>query len=218
MIPRPLVAGVVHLTMLEMVKIAVLVSGRGSNLQAIIASIKQNKINAGIAIVISDIQNALALEKAKKNGIKTLFVDPNRFKTKESFYEYIIEILKKEQVNLICLAGFMRILPKLFIRQYKNRIINIHPSLLPSFPGLNAQKKALDSGVKFSGCTVHFVDEGVDTGPIIIQAVVSVLDKDTVESLSKRILKEEHRIYPLAIKAFIKQEFVCKEKKVIWKK
>ena len=211
-------AGVVHLTMLEMVKIAVLVSGRGSNLQAIIASIKQNKINAGIAIVISDIQNALALEKAKKNGIKTLFVDPNRFKTKESFYEYIIEILKKEQVNLICLAGFMRILPKLFIRQYKNRIINIHPSLLPSFPGLNAQKKALDSGVKFSGCTVHFVDEGVDTGPIIIQAVVSVLDKDTVESLSKRILKEEHRIYPLAIKAFIKQEFVCKEKKVIWKK
>ena len=200
-----------------MVKIAVLVSGRGSNLQAIIYSIEAKKLNASIAIVISDVQNALALNIAGKHGIKTLFVDPNKFKTRDHFDKNIIEIIENEQVTLICLAGFMRILSKTFVQQFKNRIINIHPSLLPSFPGLNVQKKALDSGVKFSGCTVHFLDEGVDTGPIISQAVVPVLDGDTVESLSERILKEEHRIYSLAIQAFIEQRFVCEGKKVIWK-
>ena len=200
-----------------MVKIAVLVSGRGSNLQAIINSVEAKKINASIALVVSDVQNALAIEIAKKHGIRTLFVDPSQFKTREDFDENIIEVLKKEQVGLICLAGFMRILSQTFVQQFKSRIMNIHPSLLPSFPGLNAQKKALDSGVKFSGCTVHFLDEGVDTGPIISQAVVPVLDDDTVESLSERILKEEHRIYSIAIQAFIEQRLVCEGRKVFWK-
>lgn len=206
------------MTSLKMVKIAVLVSGRGSNLQAIVNYIESKKINAKIVVVISNVQNALALEIAKKHGVKTLFLNPDKFKTKEDYDEKIIKMLKKEGVNLICLAGFMRILSKTFVQQFKNRIMNIHPSLLPSFPGLNAQKKALDSGVKFSGCTVHFLDEGIDTGPIIIQAVVPIFDNDTVESLSGRILKEEHRIYPLAIEAAVEQRLVCEGRKVLWKK
>ena len=200
-----------------MVRIAVLVSGRGSNLQAIINSIENKKISAVIAVVISDVQNALALEIAREHGIKTLFVDPSKFKTREDFDQNIIEIIKREQATLICLAGFMRVLSKTFVQQFKNRIMNIHPSLLPSFPGLKAQNKALDAGVKFSGCTVHFLDEGIDTGPIICQAVVPVLDDDTVENLSKRILNEEHHIYPSAIQAFIEQRLVCKGRKVFWK-
>lgn len=206
------------MTSLKMVKIAVLVSGRGSNFQAIVNYIESKKINAKIVVVVSNVQNALALEIAKKHGVKTLFLNPDKFKTKEDYDEKIIKMLKKEEVNLICLAGFMRILSKTFVQQFKNRIMNIHPSLLPSFPGLNAQKKALDSGVKFSGCTVHFLDEGIDTGPIIIQAVVPILDNDTVESLSGRILKEEHRIYPLAIEAAVEQRLVCEGRKVLWEK
>lgn len=200
-----------------MVKIAVLASGRGSNLQAIIDSIETKKIIANISIVISNVKNALALEIAKRHSIKTSFVDPAKFGTKEDFDHNIVQILKKEQVNLICLAGFMRILSHSLIQEFKNCIMNIHPSLLPSFPGLNSQKKALDYGVKYSGCTVHFVDEGVDSGPIIIQKVVPIFDYDSVESLSERILKEEHRIYPLAIKAFVEQKLVCKGRKVLWK-
>ena len=200
-----------------MVRIVVLVSGRGSNLQAIINSIENKKINAVIAVVISDVQNALALEIAMEHGIKTLFIDPSKFKTRENFDQNIIEIIKREQATLICLAGFMRVLSETFVKQFKNRIMNIHPSLLPSFPGLKAQNKALDAGVKFSGCTVHFLDEGIDTGPIICQAVVPVLNDDTVEKLSKRILNEEHHIYPLAIQAFIEQRLVCIGRKVFWK-
>jgi phosphoribosylglycinamide formyltransferase-1 len=199
-----------------MFRIAVLVSGRGSNLQAIINSIENKKINAVIAVVISNVQNAFALEISRKHDIKALFVDPAKYKTREDFDQKIIEIIKNEQATLICLAGFMRVLSKTFVQQFKNRIMNIHPSLLPSFPGLKAQKKALDAGVKFGGCTVHFLDEGVDTGPIISQAVVPILDYDTVESLSKRILKEEHRIYPIAIQAFIEQRLVCEGRKVSW--
>jgi phosphoribosylglycinamide formyltransferase-1 len=200
-----------------MVRIVVLVSGRGSNLQAIINSIENKKISAVIAVVISDVQNALALEIAREHGIKTLFVDPSKFKTREDFDKNIIKIIKREQATLICLAGFMRVFSETFVQRFKNRIMNIHPSLLPSFPGLKAQNKALDAGVKFSGCTVHFLDEGIDTGPIICQAVVPVLDDDTVENLSKRILKEEHHIYPLEIQAFIEQRLVCEGRKVFWK-
>jgi len=200
-----------------MIRIAVLVSGRGSNLQAIINSIENKKISAVIAVVISDVQNALALEIAREHGIKTLFVDPSKFKTREDFDKNIIKIIKREQATLICLAGFMRVFSETFVQRFKNRIMNIHPSLLPSFPGLKAQSKALDAGVKFSGCTVHFLDEGIDTGPIICQAVVPVLDDDTVENLSKRILNEEHHIYPLAIQAFIEQRLVCEGRKVFWK-
>lgn len=200
-----------------MLRIAVLVSGRGSNLQAIINSIENKKVNVVIAVVISNVQNALALDIAREHGIKTLFVDPNKYKTREDFDQKIMEIIKKKQVTLICLAGFMRVLSKTFVQQFKNRIMNIHPSLLPSFPGLKAQNKALNAGVKFSGCTVHFLDEGVDTGPIICQAVVPVLNDDTLESLSERILKEEHRIYPLAIQAFMEQRLFCEGRKVFWK-
>lgn len=200
-----------------MVKIAVFVSGQGSNLQAIIDSIEAKKIRASIALVVSNVKNAPALERAKKHGIKTFFFDKAKYMAKDDFDKVIIKILKKEKINLICLAGFMEILSHSFILQFKNCIINIHPSLLPSFPGLNVQKKALGYGVKYSGCTVHFVDEGIDSGPIIMQAVVPVLDNDTVKSLSERILKEEHRIYPLVIKAFADQKLVCKERKVIWK-
>ena len=200
-----------------MVRIAVLVSGRGSNLQAIINSIENKNIKAIIAVVISDVKSALALYVAREHGIKTLFVDPSKFKTREDFDKNIIKIIKREQATLICLAGFMRVFSETFVQRFKNRIMNIHPSLLPSFPGLKAQNKALDAGVKFSGCTVHFLDEGIDTGPIICQAVVPVLDDDTVENLSKRILNEEHHIYPLAIQAFIEQRLVCKGRKVFWK-
>jgi phosphoribosylglycinamide formyltransferase-1 len=200
-----------------MVRIAVLVSGRGSNLQAIINSIENKNIKAIIAVVISDVKSALALYVAREHGIKTLFVDPSKFKTREDFDQNIIEIIKREQATLICLAGFMRVLSETFVQRFKNRIMNIHPSLLPSFPGLKAQNKALDAGVKFSGCTVHFLDEGIDTGPIICQAVVPVLNDDTVEKLSKRILNEEHHIYPSAIQAFIEQRLVCKGRKVFWK-
>lgn len=200
-----------------MVKIAVFVSGQGSNLQAIIDSIEAKKIRASIAVVVTNIKDAPALERAKKHGIKTFFFDKVKYKAKDDFDKVIIKILNEEKINLICLAGFMKILSHSFILQFKNCIINIHPSLLPSFPGLNVQKKALDYGVKYSGCTVHFVDEGIDSGPIIMQAVVPVFDNDTVKSLSERILKEEHRIYPLVIKAFAEQKLVCKERKVIWK-
>jgi phosphoribosylglycinamide formyltransferase-1 len=139
------------------------------------------------------------------------------FRTKDVYDQNLVKILKEEQVNLICLAGFMRILSSRIIHEFKNCIINIHPSLLPSFPGLDAQQKALDYGAKFSGCTVHFVDEGVDSGPIIIQAVVPILDNDTLETLSERILKEEHRIYPEAIKAFAEGKLLLKGRKVFWK-
>lgn len=199
-----------------MVKIAVLASGRGSNLQAIINYLEPKNKDAKIVIVISNVQKALALKIAENHGIKTLFVDPGEYRSREDYDEKIIKLLKKEDINLVCLAGFMRILSKTFVQQFKNRIMNIHPSLLPSFPGLNAQKKALEFGVKFSGCTVHFLDEGIDTGPIIIQAVVPVLDNDTVDSLSERILKEEHRIYPLAIKAAIEKRLVCEGRKVLY--
>ena len=198
-------------------KIAIIVSGRGSNLQSIIDSIKEKRINATIVAVISNVKKAPALDKAKNHGIKTFFVDPGVFKTKEDYDNNLIKILKEEKVDLICLAGFMRILSNHIIQQFKNCIINIHPSLLPSFPGLDAQKKALDYGAKFSGCTVHFVDGGVDSGPIIIQAAVPILENDTVESLSERILKEEHRIYPQAIKAFVERKLILKGRKVFWK-
>jgi len=157
-----------------------------------------------VVVVLSDVEDAQALKRAKEAGIPAIYIDPGRPGAKlssESEKKYI-ETIENYRVDLIALAGFMRILSKEFVRRFQGRILNIHPSLLPSFPGLNAQRQALEYGVKFSGCTVHFVDEGVDTGPIIVQAVVPVLEDDTVESLSQRILKEEHRIYVEAINLF----------------
>ncbi|MFQ5900544.1 MAG: phosphoribosylglycinamide formyltransferase [Thermodesulfobacteriota bacterium] len=179
--------------------VGVLVSGRGSNLQAIIEAVEEGNIPAEIRVVISNNPDARALERAERYGIPAEVVSDKEFLSKVEYDKRLVDILKDKGVELVALAGFMRILTRDFISTFPQRIINIHPSLLPAFPGLNVQKKAIEYGVKFSGCTVHFVDEGIDTGPIIIQAAVPVHDDDTEETLSERILREEHRIYPQAI-------------------
>ncbi|MCX7917970.1 MAG: phosphoribosylglycinamide formyltransferase [bacterium] len=185
-----------------MFTIGVLASGKGTNLQAIINYIKEENIPIKIGIVISDNPNSMALERAKKEGIKTICIPSYRYKTilGDDIEKEYVKVLKENNVDLVCLAGFMRVLKKTFIKSFPNKIINIHPSLLPAFPGLEAWKQALEYGVKFTGCTVHFVDEGVDTGPIILQAVVPILPDDTPETLHKRIQEKEHIIYPLAIR------------------
>lgn len=179
--------------------VAVLVSGRGSNLQALIDASSACISPYEIVVVISDREDALALERAKKANIAHYFLNPADYLNKEEYEKAILQIIGEYNCGLIALAGFMRILSPYFIHNSKSKIINIHPSLLPAFPGLNAQQQALEYGVKYSGCTVHFVDEGIDSGPIILQAVVPVKAKDTIESLSARILVEEHRLYPQAI-------------------
>ncbi|MCX7794941.1 MAG: phosphoribosylglycinamide formyltransferase [bacterium] len=185
--------------MSKKLRLGVLVSGRGTNLQAIIDSINEGKLSAEIVIVISDNPNAMALERAKRVNIPTVYVKPGK---RSEFEGEIIKILEKNNVDLIVLAGFMRILSSDFVNHFPLRIINIHPSLLPSFPGLNAQKQALEYGVKITGCTVHFVNEIVDGGPIILQEAVPVYDDDTVETLSARILEKEHKILVEAIRLF----------------
>jgi len=181
-------------------KLAVLVSGRGSNLQAIIDSIDREELDAHLSIVISNTKDAIALKRAEKHGIKTIFIDPSNYLSSKEYDKALVLKLKEFPVDLICLAGYMRILGEEVIQTFEKKIINIHPSLLPAFPGMNAQKQAINHGVKFSGCTVHFVDFGVDTGPIILQTVVPVYDNDDEKSLSKRILEQEHYLYPKAIK------------------
>ena len=203
-----------------MLNLAILISGRGSNMEAILKSIKKKRIPINPAVVISNKPNAEGLKIAKKLGVKTEVVESKGFKWSRWDYDKkIIDILKKYRVTpdngLVCLAGFMRIISPQFIRKYKNRIMNIHPALLPAFPGLDVQKQAVEYGVKYSGCTVHFADEGVDTGPIIIQAVVKVRDDDTGETLAKRILKQEHKIYPEAIRLFAKKKIKVSGRKTI---
>jgi len=197
-----------------MINIGVLVSGRGTNLQSIIDAIREGKIEGRISIVISDNRKAFALKRAEKSNIETRYIDFKSFKNREDYDKKIVEYLKEKNVDLVVLAGYMRILSPYFIKMYKNRIMNIHPALLPSFPGLHAQRQAVEYGVKVSGCTVHFVDEGVDSGPIILQKAVEVEDSDTEESLAERILKEEHQIYPRAIQLFSEGRLVIKGRKV----
>lgn len=205
-----------------MFSIAVLVSGRGSNLEAIINKQKSGSLKAKIAIVITDNPNAKAIEKAKEHNIPYRILESSLFAGKEDFNQNLIAALKEAKVKLVVLAGYMRLLAPSVIKAFPNKIINIHPSLLPAFPGLEAQKQALDYGVKFSGCTVHFVDGGMDTGPIIAQRVVPVLAEDTLEDLSDRILKEEHLLYPQVINWFAgdkvkligRKVFVQEEEKV----
>jgi phosphoribosylglycinamide formyltransferase 1 len=180
----------------------VLASGRGSNFQSILDEIEKGRLRSEVRILITDNPGAYAIDRAKKNGIEALVIRPKEFSTKDDFYRTVTDELKKRNVELVVLAGFMRIVGAPLINAFPNRIMNIHPALLPSFPGLHAQKQAVDYGVKFSGCTVHFVDMGMDTGPIIIQAAVPVYESDTEETLSERILKLEHRIYPEAIRLF----------------
>ncbi|MEK6682054.1 MAG: phosphoribosylglycinamide formyltransferase [Nitrospirota bacterium] len=188
--------------MSKKIKLGVLISGRGSNLQSIIDASKAGNIDAEVVVVISDKKDAQGLESARVNNIDTIFINPKEYKKREEYDRKVVEELKKYKVALVLLAGFMRIVTSALIEPFRDRIMNIHPALLPSFPGINAQRQAIEYGVKFSGCTVHFVEEGMDEGPIIIQAVVPVSDNDTAESLSKRILKYEHKIYPMAVQFF----------------
>jgi len=185
-----------------MVKLAVLVSGGGTNLQSIIDSIEAGRLEAELKVILSDNPDAFALQRAKKHSIPTEVVSKTEFPGRDAFNAEIARRLKGYGVELVALAGFMRIIGTAVLEAFPMRVINIHPSLLPSFPGLDVQRKAIEHGVKLSGCTVHFVDAGVDSGPIIIQAAVPVLDADTPETLAARILKEEHRIYPRAIQLF----------------
>lgn len=187
-------------------RLGVLASGRGSNLQAIIDAIEAGKLDAQIAVVISNKKDAQALERARRHGLPDLFLDPKPYlglpDAREAYDRVILEALRKHDVELVLLAGYMRIVTPVLIGAYPNRIMNIHPSLLPAFPGLDVQQKALDWGVKIAGCTVHFVTEGVDEGPIIIQAAVPVLESDTAATLAERILVEEHRVYPRAVQLY----------------
>lgn len=185
-----------------MLNLGVLVSGSGTNLQSIIDEIEAGKLDASIKVVISNKESAFALERAGRHKIPKVIVKKSDYPLKEDFDREIVRVLESHGVELVILAGFMRIVTPVLINAFPMRIMNIHPSLLPSFPGLDGQKQALEHGVKISGCTVHFVEEGLDSGPIIIQAAVPVLEDDTAESLSKRILSQEHRIYPEAIRLF----------------
>ncbi|SHO47061.1 putative Formyl transferase [Nitrosotalea sinensis] len=190
-----------------MLKLAILISGRGSNMEYILKSVRKNNIPIEPTVVISNNPNAKGLAIARKLGLSTEIVESNGLKGGNWEYDSkIVGILKKYKVTpqngLICLAGFMRIISPEFIRQYKGRIMNIHPAILPSFPGLHSQRQAFEYGVKYSGCTVHFVDEGMDTGPIILQSVIKIEDNDTEDTITKKILRQEHKIYPEAVKLF----------------
>jgi phosphoribosylglycinamide formyltransferase-1 len=187
-------------------RVAVLASGRGSNLQSIIDAIEAGQVQAQIVAVISNKKDAVALERARKHELNDLFVDPKPFvgwpDSREAYDRSLLEVLQQHNVELVLLAGYMKIVTAVLVNAYANRMMNIHPSLLPSFPGLDVQKKAIDWGCKLAGCTVHFVTEGVDEGPIIIQAAVPILDDDTPETLAARILVQEHKIYPCAVQLF----------------
>jgi len=182
--------------------LGVLASGRGSNFQSIIDEISRGNLQADIRLLIVDKADAFAIERARKHGIDHLIVRPGDFTSKDHFYIKIVDELRKRDVELVILAGFMRIVGRRLIDAFPNRIMNIHPALLPSFPGLHSQRQAVEYGVRISGCTVHFVDEGMDTGPVISQAAVPVYHDDTEDTLSERILKLEHKIYPQAIRLF----------------
>ncbi len=184
------------------VNLGVLISGFGSNLQAIIDAIERRELKAHIKVVISNRPDAGGLERARRHGIDTLVIEHRRFPNREAFDHEVLAALRAHDVELVILAGFMRILSPVMVRAFPNRIMNIHPALLPSFPGLHVQKAAIEHGVRFSGCTVFFVAEGMDDGPIIIQAVVPVCPEDTEQELAERILVQEHRIYPRAIQLY----------------
>jgi phosphoribosylglycinamide formyltransferase-1 len=179
-------------------KIAIMISGRGSNMVALLDAMREGRLDAEAAVVISNIEEAAGLVKARERGVETLVIS-HRGRAREEHDRKIVSELRRRDVSLVCLAGYMRLLSTFFVRAFENRILNIHPSLLPAFPGIDAQRQALEHGVKVTGCTVHLVDEQLDHGPIVMQQAVEVLDGDTVETLASRILEHEHRIYPAAI-------------------
>lgn len=201
--------------MSKILKIGVLASGRGSNFQSIIDNIDSGNIKAMMSVLITDNPDAYAIERCRKHNIESLVLKPGDFPDRNSYYAHIADELIKREAGLVVLAGFMRVVGKALIDKFPNRIMNIHPALLPSFPGLHGQKQAADYGVKIAGCTVHFVDEGVDTGPIIIQAAVPAYHDDSEDSLSERILRKEHLIFPYAIKLFAENKIKVDGRKVI---
>lgn len=188
--------------MSERLRVGVLASGRGSNFEAIVTAVEAGRLSVTMAVLIADRPAAGALDIARAHGVEALFVDPKQFPSREAHEKAVMAALEERRVGLVCLAGYMRILSGDFVKHFEGRLLNIHPALLPAFPGLHAQRQALQHGVRVSGATVHFVDEGTDTGPIVLQAAVPVLPGDTGQSLSDRILNEEHRLYPEAIRLF----------------
>ena len=195
-------------------RIAILLSGRGSNFEAIADNVAAGRVNAEIAVVLSNRADALGLERARQRGLPGVLL-PSKGLEREAYDRQVVAALQEKQVDLVCLAGFMRVLSPYFIREFRNRILNIHPALLPAFSGLEAQRQAVEHGVKVSGCTVHFVDEFVDHGPIIKQACVPVLDDDTAETLAARILREEHRTYSEAINLVLNDRIRVEERRVV---
>ena len=194
-----------------MLNIGVLISGRGSNLQALIDA------SLNIVVVISDKAEAQGLERARQHKIEAVHLNPKQYKDKNTYELEIVKVFQKHHVDLVCLAGYMRIVGPVLLEHFQGKMINVHPALLPSFPGLHAQRQAVEHGVKVSGVTVHFVDEGCDTGPIILQAAVPVMDNDTEETLSARILEQEHKIYPQAVKLLAEGKLRIIGRKVVVK-
>jgi phosphoribosylglycinamide formyltransferase-1 len=198
-----------------MKRLGILISGRGSNMAAIAEAIADGRLkDAEIAVVISNRADAPGLEWARQHGLPTVAIS-SRGLDREAYDRLVLDELRARNVDLVCLAGYLRMISGHFVREYAGRILNIHPSLLPAFPGLDAQHQALEHGVKVSGCTVHFVDQGLDSGPIVLQAVVPVMDDDTAESLSARILKEEHRLYPQAIARVLEGRYRIEGRRVM---
>ncbi|MBS0178897.1 MAG: phosphoribosylglycinamide formyltransferase [Nitrospira sp.] len=200
-------------------RLGVLASGRGSNLQAIIDAIERDALSAEIAVVLSNKQDAVALERARKHGAPAVWLDPKPFmgrpESREAYDRAVLEVLQKHEVDVVLLAGYMKIVTAVLVSAYENRMMNIHPSLLPSFPGLDVQKKAIEHGCKIAGCTVHFVTEGVDEGPIIIQAAVPIVEGDTADTLAARILEHEHRIYPRAVQLYAEGRLRVEGRRVV---
>jgi phosphoribosylglycinamide formyltransferase 1 len=196
-------------------KIAVLISGRGSNMQSIVEACKRGYIPAKVSIVLSNRAEAPGLEFARSENIETVVLPHKAFPVREDYDRQVVDILHQKQVDLICLAGFMRLLSSVFVSAFPNRIMNIHPALLPAFPGLHAQKQAVEYGVKVTGCTVHFVDEGLDSGPIILQKILEVKPDDTEDSLSQRLLPLEHAAYVEAVKLFFENRVHVENRKVV---
>jgi phosphoribosylglycinamide formyltransferase 1 len=196
-------------------KIAVLISGRGSNMRSIVEACKREFINAKVTLVLSNRAEAPGLEFARSENIETIVLPHKAFPVREDYDRQVVDILHQKQVDLICLAGFMRLLSSIFVTAFPNRIMNIHPALLPSFPGLHAQRQAVEYGVKVTGCTVHFVDEGLDSGPIILQKTLEVKPDDTEETISERLLPLEHAAYVEAVKLFFENRVHVENRKVV---
>lgn len=202
----------------DALRVAVLASGRGSNLQAVIDAIEAGTVQAKIVAVISNKKEAPALERARRHGLSTLFVDPNSYAgrpdSREAYDRELLDVLQRHDVELVLLAGYMKIVTRVLVEAFANRMMNIHPSLLPSFPGLDVQKKTIEWGCKLAGCTVHFVTEGVDEGPIILQAAVPILDEDAPDTLATRILEQEHKLYPRAVQLFAEGRLLVQGRRV----